>query len=104
MTQMGHGLPPLVGADTSNLDKRMKRIMPRYMTMGAQGMGSMGEMGMPVPPNSLPMKGAMGPFSYIDMGGCLVYSRFERIRIVLTLTAGMCTQLAPLPRGLIRQR
>jgi manganese oxidase len=69
MTQMGHGLPPMVGADTSKLDKRMKRIMPRYMTMGAQGMGGMGEMGMPIPPNSLPMKGGMGPFSYIDMGG-----------------------------------
>lgn len=26
-------------------------------------------MGMPIPPNSLPMKGGMGPFSYIDMGG-----------------------------------
>jgi hypothetical protein len=43
--------------------------MPEYMTMGTTGMGGMGEMGMPIPPNSAPMKGGAGPFGYIDMGG-----------------------------------
>ena len=37
--------------------------------MGTDGMGGMGDMGMPVPPNSLPMRGGPGPFSTIDMGG-----------------------------------
>jgi FtsP/CotA-like multicopper oxidase with cupredoxin domain len=69
MMQMGHGLPNMVGADTKKLDQRMSRVMPDYMTMGTQGMGSMGEMQMPMPPNSLPMRGGDGPFSYIDMGG-----------------------------------
>ena len=69
MTQMGHGLPPLIGADTRQLDERMRRILPGYMTMGQNGMGGMGEMAMPIPENSLPMRGAKGPFSYIDMGG-----------------------------------
>jgi FtsP/CotA-like multicopper oxidase with cupredoxin domain len=69
MTQMGHGLPNMVGAQTATLDRRMSRVMPEFMTMGAQGMGGMGEMEMDIPKNSLPMKGAMGPFSYIDMGG-----------------------------------
>jgi FtsP/CotA-like multicopper oxidase with cupredoxin domain len=69
MTQMGHGLPPMTGVDTRKLDKRMSRVMPQYMTMGTRGMGNMGEMGMAVPPNSLPMRGAPGPFGYIDMGG-----------------------------------
>jgi len=69
MTQMGHGLSPLVGADTTTLDRRMRRVMPQYMSMGTTGMGNMAEMGMPIPPNSLPMRGARGPFSYIDMGG-----------------------------------
>jgi FtsP/CotA-like multicopper oxidase with cupredoxin domain len=69
MTQMGHGLPPMIGADTSTVDRRMSRVMPAYMSMGATGMGGMGEMAMDVPPNSLPMRGAEGPFSYIDMGG-----------------------------------
>jgi hypothetical protein len=69
MMQMGHGLPNMVGADTRTLDRRMSRVVPDYMTMGTTGMGGMGEMPMPMPPNSLPMRGAAGPFSYIDMGG-----------------------------------
>lgn len=69
MLQMGHGLPIMVGADTSTLDRRMSRVIPEYMSMGATGMGGMGEMRMPIPPNSLPMRGAPGPFGYIDMGG-----------------------------------
>ena len=69
MSQMGHGLPNLVGADTSVLDRRMSRVLPRYMSMGATGMGGMGEMAMDIPPNSLPMRGGEGPFSYVDMGG-----------------------------------
>jgi hypothetical protein len=69
MMQMGHGLPNMVGADTRKLDRRMSRAMPDYMTMGTTGMGGMGEMPMPMPPNSLPMRGGSGPFSYIDMGG-----------------------------------
>ncbi len=69
MMQMGHGLPPMVGADTKRLDQRMQRVLPEYMSMGTTGMGEMGEMQMPIPPNSLPMRGATGPFGYIDMGG-----------------------------------
>ena len=69
MTQMGHGLPPMIGADTRTLDRRMSRVLPEYMSMGQAGMGGMGEMEMDIPPNSLPMRGAEGPFSYIDMGG-----------------------------------
>lgn len=69
MTQMGHGLSPMVGADTTTLDRRMRRVMPEYMSMGATGMGNMAEMGMAVPANSSPMRGGRGPFSYIDMGG-----------------------------------
>ncbi len=69
MMQMGHGLPSMVGVNTKQLDQRMSRVMPEYMSMGTTGMGGMGEMTMPIPPNSLPMRGAPGPFGYIDMGG-----------------------------------
>jgi hypothetical protein len=69
MTQMGHGLPAMVGADTRRLDDRMGRLVPGYMSMGTTGMGGMGAMGMRVPANSLPMRGAAGPFGDIDMGG-----------------------------------
>lgn len=69
MSQMGHGLPNVLGADPSTVDRRMSRVLPAYMSMGATGGGGMGEMEMEIPPNSLPMKGGPGPFSYIDMGG-----------------------------------
>ena len=69
MTQMGHGLPQLIGADMRKLDRRMRRVLPQYMTMGVEGMGGMGDMNMPIPENSLPMRGGKGPFGTIDMGG-----------------------------------
>jgi manganese oxidase len=69
MTQMGHGLPIMVGADTSELDRRMSNVLPQYMTMGTTGMGDMAEMQMPIPPNSTPMRATPGPFGPIDMGG-----------------------------------
>ncbi len=69
MTQMGHGLPPMTGVDSRKLERRMARVEPRFMPMGSTGMGAMSGMDMPVPPNSLPMKGTPGPFGSIDMGG-----------------------------------
>jgi hypothetical protein len=39
------------------------------MTMGQDGMGDMGEMGMAVPENSIPMVGGKGQFGHITMGG-----------------------------------
>jgi FtsP/CotA-like multicopper oxidase with cupredoxin domain len=69
MNQMGHGLPNLIGVDTSNFDKRVRKQVPGYMTMGQNGMADMGDMGMKVPRNSLPMVGAAGPHDYITMGG-----------------------------------
>jgi FtsP/CotA-like multicopper oxidase with cupredoxin domain len=69
MTQMGHGIPNLIGVDTAALDARMRRILPGYMSMGQRGTGGMADMGMPIPDNSLPMRGGAGPFGTIDMGG-----------------------------------
>jgi len=69
MNQMGHGLPNLFGVDARGLDRRIRALLPSYMTMGQEGMGGMGEMGMAVPENSNPMLGADGPHGYIDMGG-----------------------------------
>ena len=69
MNQMGHGFPNTVGVKPGKLDRRVRKLLPGYMTMGQTGMGDMGEMGMPVPQNSIPMVGARGPFDYITMGG-----------------------------------
>jgi FtsP/CotA-like multicopper oxidase with cupredoxin domain len=69
MTQMGHGLPLLLGANTRALDHSVRELVPHFMSMGQKGMGDMGSMQMAVPGNSLPMRGGPGPFATIDMGG-----------------------------------
>ena len=69
MNQMSHGFPNTIGVKPGTLDKKVRHLLPGYMTMGQDGMGDMGEMQMPVPKNSIPMVGARGPFDYITMGG-----------------------------------
>ena len=73
MNQMGHDFPNLVGISKDGLDRKIRGLLPNYMTMGEAGMGDHGihvESGhMAVPKNSIPMVGAYGPFGYITMGG-----------------------------------
>lgn len=73
MNQMGHDFPNMVGVKPGDLDRKVRSLLPSYMTMGQDGMGDMAEHvesgHMPVPPNSIPMIGAQGPFDYITMGG-----------------------------------
>lgn len=69
MNQMGHEFPNMIGVKPGDLDEKIRSLLPDYMTMGQEGMGDMAEMGMAVPPNSIPMVGAMGPHDYITMGG-----------------------------------
>ncbi len=70
MNQMGHQFPNMVGVEPGDLDKRIQSLLPGYMTMGTTGM-DMGEhmSMMPMPRNTISMKGAAGPFSEISMGG-----------------------------------
>jgi FtsP/CotA-like multicopper oxidase with cupredoxin domain len=69
MNQMGHGVPNLIGVQPGDFDKRVRKVVPGYMTMGQTGMADMGDMGMPVPRNSIPMLGGKGKHDYITMGG-----------------------------------
>ena len=69
MNQMGHEGPNVIGMDPDGLDTRIRSLLPGYMTMGQTGMAGMAEMGMPVPDNSIAMKGAPGKHDPIDMGG-----------------------------------
>jgi FtsP/CotA-like multicopper oxidase with cupredoxin domain len=69
MNQMGHGTPNLIGVEPGKLDDHVRKIIPGYMTMGQIGMADMGDMGMPVPPNSIPMLGGKGKHDVITMGG-----------------------------------
>jgi FtsP/CotA-like multicopper oxidase with cupredoxin domain len=73
MNQMGHGFPNMIGVKPGGLDSKVQSLLPSYMSMGEKGMGDMAEHisagHMKVPPNSIPMIGAPGPFDYITMGG-----------------------------------
>jgi FtsP/CotA-like multicopper oxidase with cupredoxin domain len=75
MNQMGHKFPNMIGVKAGDLDTRLQRLLPGYMTMGSDGMA---EHGLHIaggqvlaPPNSIPMRGGPGPFDYIAMGGLL---------------------------------
>lgn len=69
MNQMGHGIPNMIGVKENSIDKKVQPLLPEYMTMGGTGMAEMGAMGMPVPENSIPMKGGYGKHDFITMGG-----------------------------------
>ncbi|MDB4958880.1 MAG: multicopper oxidase protein [Myxococcales bacterium] len=69
MNQMGHDAANLVGADTTDLDAKLGRVVPGYMTMGQGGMSEMSTMRMPQPKNSISMLGGKGPHGMIEMGG-----------------------------------
>jgi hypothetical protein len=69
MNQMGHNIPNMIGVNPGDLDHKVQRLLPEYMSMGQTGMGDMAEMGMAVPRNSIPMVGGQGQFDYITMGG-----------------------------------
>jgi hypothetical protein len=78
MNQMGHDVPNMIGVQTEGLDAKVRNLLPAYMTMGHTGMGEMAMMNMPVPKNSIPMKGGPGPFGPIDMGGMLTVLKVRK--------------------------
>jgi FtsP/CotA-like multicopper oxidase with cupredoxin domain len=69
MNQMGHNIPNMLGVDAAAINKAVQPLLSDYMTMGASGMGDMGDMAMATPKNSIPMMGGRGQFGTIDMGG-----------------------------------
>jgi len=70
MNQMGHEFPNMIGVKPGQLDQKVRKILPGYMTMGQNGMDMSEHLGhMKMPPNSIPMIGARGKHDYITMGG-----------------------------------
>jgi FtsP/CotA-like multicopper oxidase with cupredoxin domain len=69
MNQMGHGIPNMVGVDTSGLEAQVDKLAPQAMLMGMDGMSSMAEMTMDGPENSIATTLGQGPFGPIMMGG-----------------------------------
>jgi FtsP/CotA-like multicopper oxidase with cupredoxin domain len=68
MNAMGHSVPTMIGVDHRGVAKKINELIPSYMVMGDKG-GSMGEMQMPLPDNTLPMMSGDGPYGSIEMGG-----------------------------------
>jgi len=68
MNAMGHEVPNLIGVDHRGVAEKINDLIPGYMVMGDKG-GSMGDMQMPLPENTLPMMTGRGPFGNLEMGG-----------------------------------
>ncbi len=66
MTQMGHGIPNLIGVDQSDFDKAVMDVLNGGRSSGT---GGASEMSMDQPKNSIAMLGGPGAFGYITMGG-----------------------------------
>jgi hypothetical protein len=69
MTQMGHGIPNLIGTDASEFDIELAKHVPALAKMGQIGLDEDEGDAAVIPPNSTPMAGGDGPFGYITMGG-----------------------------------
>lgn len=68
MTQMGHDFPNMLGFEKEGFDEKVKELIPGYMTMGTSGMRDMTRTGMPIPENSIPMRGFKGQFGQTVLG------------------------------------
>jgi hypothetical protein len=69
MNAMGHDVPTFIGADKTEVSRKIRTVQPEYMAMGNRGMADMGEMEMPLPDNTIPMMTGWGQFGAIEMGG-----------------------------------
>jgi FtsP/CotA-like multicopper oxidase with cupredoxin domain len=69
MNAMGHQVVNVIGLRQRELSGALRHAAPTAMAMGTDGMADMGEMSMPLPPNTLPMMTGTGPFGPIEMGG-----------------------------------
>jgi manganese oxidase len=69
MNAMGHDVKTYIGADKKEIDKKIRKLVPDYMPMGAKGMADMGAMEMPLPDNTLPMMTGAAQFGAVEMGG-----------------------------------
>lgn len=69
MNAMGHEIPTFIGADKTNVARKIRQVEPDYMPMGTDGMADMAEMSMPIPDNTIPMMTGWGQFGSLEMGG-----------------------------------
>ncbi len=77
MNAMGHDVPTMIGVDQRDVLDKINKLVPDYMIMGEKG-GSMGDMEMPLPDNTLPMMTGQGPFGGIEMGGMFTMVKIRK--------------------------
>jgi hypothetical protein len=78
MNAMGHSVPTMLGVDASDLEDKIRKLVPGYMAMGQGGMHEMTEMMMAGPANTAPMMAGDGPFGAIGMGGMFSLLKVRR--------------------------
>ena len=78
MNAMGHDVPTMLGVDASDLEAKIRKLVPGYMAMGQNGMHEMTEMAMPLPENTAPMMAGDGPFGPVAMGGMFSMLKVRR--------------------------
>ncbi len=70
MTQMGHGIPNLVGVEPGDFDEKIAQLVPNDTSRPMQHGDPAGDDDDDsIPKNSVPMMGGAGPHGYITMGG-----------------------------------
>ncbi len=71
MNAMDHQLPNLLGVDQTDVEPKVRSLLPDYMAMGETGKDEHAQhlMHHQGPPNTLPMMAGEGPFGLIGMGG-----------------------------------
>lgn len=69
MNQMGHGFENTVGVDDREVARKIKQLIPDYMTMGKNGMAGMVHMDMRIPVNTIPMLGLIAQYGRLLFGG-----------------------------------
>ncbi len=73
MNMMGHGIPNVTGVDQSEVDAKIRSMLPGYMAMGKDGMAEHQEHvdrgHHPGPVNTLAMMTGHGPHGNMEMGG-----------------------------------
>ena len=71
MNAMAHDIPNTLGASQTDVETRIRKMLPGYMAMGEKGMAEHADHieHLPGPKNTLPMMMGKGPFGNIEMGG-----------------------------------
>ena len=67
-----------MGVDPGDLDEKIRKLLPDYMTMGTTGMMPLQMMNMPVPPNSIPMLGFKGQFGQTVLGSMVTVLKVRK--------------------------